>query len=86
MGRLLDELHSIPATRTQGEPCKVGAALALMDVEDRLDFEEMLRRDVERPIGARRISASLSAINVTISGTAINEHRARICRCYRKVS
>lgn len=83
MGRLANTIYGVPPSEESGETCLVAQALATMDGEDLIDFEDMLRKGGK--VGGRRISAALAQINISISGTAINEHRARICRCYRKV-
>lgn len=88
MGKLLDEIHSVPPDEAGGARCKVGVYLDTLPTEDADDLRSALVTKIgdKYAAAARRIAHAMSLSGHPLSASLINEHRARLCRCYRKVA
>lgn len=81
MAKLRDAIHAVPPSGT-GQPCKVMTVREQLDPEDQLEFDEFM----STTISATRLSMALAHLGVKLSATLINEHRGKMCRCFRSAA
>lgn len=88
MGKLLDAIYAVPPDEASGAGCKVRTYLDTLPPEDSDDLKDALAAKIGEQFAASaaRISLAMSQNGAPISSSLINAHRARTCRCYRKVS
>ena len=80
MGRLLDEIHSIPPATSRLGLCKISLYLRDLDPEMAADLQAGL--DSELP--AYEFSQVLSKFKIDVGVDLIRDHRSQRCVCYRK--
>lgn len=89
MGKLLEAIHAVPPSEVvSGQRCKVGTYLDSLPPEDADDLQTALTTRVNNKflLSGARLAIALAPLGIDLSPSIIQEHRARLCRCYRVVA
>lgn len=89
MGKLADTIYGVPPDEVAaGGRCKVGSYLESLPPEDADDLKQALITKLgdKYVASGARISLAMSRLGHDLGATTIGEHRARLCRCYRKAA
>ena len=80
MGKLLDEIHSIPPSAARLGVCKITQYLNTLDKETAADFQAGL----DSELSAYDLSAVLAKFSINVGQDLIRDHRAKRCVCARR--